>query len=114
MRCVLSPLVTVQLQLLGDLFLFHGSFDSIQHKIYRLFRTGLVGNDTVVAQISDHRKIQNTLLCLYVRNVGNPLLIRSCSAEISVKQIRLAMKLLTHYLILTVATDASQKIVFVH
>ena len=53
MRCVLKALVTVELQLCGDLLFFLGFSNCTQNKIDILFGAGLVGNNTVVIQISD-------------------------------------------------------------
>ena len=47
MGCVLKALVTVELQLCGDLLFFLGFPDRIQHKIDVLLGAGLVGNNTV-------------------------------------------------------------------
>lgn len=71
--------------------LFLGGFNRTQNQIYILFRSHPVGYNTVVEQISDDRQIQYALLCVYVRNICNPLLIWPFGTKVSVKQIRITM-----------------------
>ena len=77
MRSVLKALVTVELQLCSDLFLSLGSSDGGKNEIDVLFGSCFVCNDTIVIEISNDRKVQETLSCLDVRNIRYPLLIRA-------------------------------------
>ena len=66
---ILKPLVAVELQLCGDLLLFPNSLpDSIQHQIHRLSCSSLVSYNAVVAEITEHRQVQHTLLCMNIYN----------------------------------------------
>ena len=58
-RC--QPLVTVELQLPGDLFLSLCSLDRIQNQFDELIFCGLVIDNAIVIQISDDRQVQETL-----------------------------------------------------
>ena len=55
----MKALVTVELQLCGDLFFSLCGADGIQHQLGTLLRTGLIRNNTVVIEITDDRKIQH-------------------------------------------------------
>ena len=66
MRCVLKALVTVELQLCGDLFLSLSRLDCFQNKLYILSCTCFVGNNTVIKQIPNDGKIQYALLSVYI------------------------------------------------
>ena len=89
----MKALVTVELQLCSDFLFSLGSFNGVQHKIDRLMCSGLVCNYAVVIQISDDGKIQYTLLCVYVRNVRCPLLVRSVGFEILFPEVVVFMQI---------------------
>ena len=55
MRGVLKALVTMELQLRGDLFLSLGSSDGGKNEINVLFSTRLVSNDTIVVEVTNNR-----------------------------------------------------------
>ena len=78
----MKALVTVELQLCGDLFFSLGRSDSGKNKVNVLLCAGLVRNNAIVVEISDDRKIQESLSRLDVRNICHPLLIRSRSPYI--------------------------------
>ena len=65
----MKALVTVELQLCGDLFFSLCRADGIQHQLGTLLRTGLIRNNAVVIEITDDRKIQESLLGSDVRNM---------------------------------------------
>ena len=65
----MKALVTVELQLCGDLFFSLCRADGIQHQLGTLVRTGLIRNNAVVIEITDDRKIQEFLLGSDVRNM---------------------------------------------
>lgn len=64
----MKALVTMELQLCGDLFFSLCRADGIQHQLGTLLRTGLIRNNAVVIEITDDRKIQESLLGSDVRN----------------------------------------------
>ena len=80
----MKALVTVELQLCGDLFLSFGCSDRGKNKIDILLGARLVSNNTIVIEVANDRKIQYALSCLDVRNVCYPLLVGPVSVEISV------------------------------
>ena len=84
---VLKALVAVELQLHGDpLFLFpHGKTNGVQHQIHRLLRSGLVGRDTVIVEVTDHGQIQHTLLRLDVRNICYPFAVGPVCVKLPVE-----------------------------
>ena len=88
---ILKALVTVELQLCGDLFFSLCSADGIQYQLGTLFRSGFVGNDTVVIEITDDGKEQEALPGADIRNVGCPFLIWSVGRKVSVQQIGIAV-----------------------
>ena len=65
----MKALVTVELQLCGDLFFSLCRADGIQHQLGTFVRTGLIRNNAVVIEITDDRKIQEFLLGSDVRNM---------------------------------------------
>ena len=113
MRSVLKALVTVELQLCGDLFLSLGCSDRGENKVNILFGSGLVSNNTVVKKVTDNRKVQNTLLYLNIRNIRYPFLIGAFCVEISVEQIRISVQI---FAVITVflTTDDGKQIVLLH
>ena len=91
----MKALVTVELQLCSDFLFFLGCFNRTQNKIYVLLGSGFVGNNTVVIQISDNRKLQYTLFGMNVRNICNPFLIWSFSFEISVQKVGISVQIIS-------------------
>ena len=85
MRGVLKALVTVELQLCGDLFLSLGCSDRGENEVNVLFSTCLVCNDTIVIEVTNDRKIQYALSCLDIRNICYPLLIGTFRMKISIE-----------------------------
>ena len=89
MRGVLKALVTVEVQAPGDLFLSLGCSDRREHEIDILFSTRLVCNDTIVIEITNNGKIQESLSRSNVRNIRYPLLIWAVCFEISCQMVRI-------------------------
>lgn len=79
----------MEMQLCSDLFLSLGGLDRIQHQIGVLLRTHLVRYDTVVVEVTDNREVKEALSCAYIRYVRYPLLVRTFSNKVPVKQIRI-------------------------
>ena len=88
MRGVLKALVTVEVQAPGDLFLSLGCSDRREHEIDILFSTRLVCNDTIVIEITNNGKIQESLSRSNVRNIRYPLFVGTICTEISCQMIR--------------------------
>lgn len=88
-RC--QPLVTVELQLPGDLFLSLCSLDRIQNQIDELIFCGLVIDNAIVIQISDDRQVQETLNGFDLRYICYPLLIGAISSKLSIQRIRISV-----------------------
>ena len=84
----MKALVTVELQLCGDLFLSFGCPDRGKNEVDVLLGARLVGNDTVVIEVTNDRKIQYTLSCLDIRNIRYPLLIGAFRMKVSIEQVR--------------------------
>lgn len=95
-------------------FPFHGQTNGIQDQIYRLLRPSFVGNNAVVIQVTNHRRVQHTLLCLDVRNVGHPLGVRLFSMKLAVQQVLVLVQLLNQLIPLSAATDLCQQTIFFH
>jgi len=106
----LKVLVAVELQLRSDslFLLLHCQPNRVQDKINRLLRGCLVGHDTVVIQIPDHRQIQYTFLGLYIGNICNPFAVGTACVKLPFQQILISMYLLTEIDPLPAATDFSQ------
>jgi len=49
-------MVAVDMQLPGDRFFFHSKFDCIKNRIYCLFGSCLVSNNTVVKEVTNARQ----------------------------------------------------------
>ena len=77
LRGVLKSLVAVEVELRsGPFFLpLHCQSNGVQHQIYCLLSSGLVGYDAVVVEIPDHGQIQYALLCVDVRNIRYPFAV---------------------------------------
>lgn len=88
-------MVTVELQLPGDLFLSFCCTNGRKHKVDVLLCAGLVGDNAVVVQIPNDRKVQRALLCLDVGYIGHPLLIGAIGMKVAIQQIRITVKLLS-------------------
>ena len=86
----MKPLVAVEVEFPGDLFLSQCGTDGIQNQGNRLL-TGFVSDDAVVKQVADDREIQKPLLCGYVRNVCYPFAVRAFRFEVSVQQISITV-----------------------
>ena len=82
----------MELQLCSDLFLSLRRFNCVQHEMYILLRTHLVRYDTVVVEVTDNREVKEALSCAYIRYVRYPLLVRTFSNKVPVKQIRIALR----------------------
>ena len=74
---ILKALVTVELQLRGDLFFSLCSSNGIQYQLRVLLRTGLIGNDAVIIEITNDRKKQESLLGADIGDICYPFLIWS-------------------------------------
>ena len=96
MGSVLKALVAVELQLLsGSLFCrSHCQVYRVQYKIHSLPCCCLVGNNTLVEQVTDHGQIENAFPCLNVGDVRNPLRIGTLCVKLAIKQIGVFMDLL--------------------
>ena len=82
----------MELQLCSDLFLSLRRFNCVQHEMYILLRTHLVRYDTVVVEVTDNREVKEALSCAYIRYVRYPLLVRTFSNKVPVKQIRILVQ----------------------
>ena len=82
----MSTLVAVELQLRSDLLfhLFHGKMDRIQHQVHRLIVPGLVGHNTPVIEVTDHRQIQHTLFGVDVRDIRHPFGVSFVRLKLSI------------------------------
>ena len=109
----MKALVTVELQLCGDLFLSFGCSYGRKYEIDILFSTRLVSNNTVVIEVANNRKVQYALSRLDVRYICYPFLIRALGVKISVEQIGVSMQMFT-IIALFFATNDRKQIVFLH
>ena len=99
-------MVAVELQLRSDfLFLPHRKPDGVQYKIACLCSSCLVGNNTVVKQISNDRQIKHALTGVNVRDVRDPLVIGAISLKFSVQQVFVFVNLLPHLFPLPAAAN---------
>ena len=89
-----------EVQLRSDcLFLvLHGQADGVQNQIHRLLCFGLVSHNAVVVEITDYGQVQNTLLCVDVRDVRDPFAVGSICVKVSIQQILILVELLSHLL----------------
>ena len=106
----------MELQLRSDpLFLsVHSQMNGVQHQVDCLLCAGLVGNDAVVIEISNHRQIQYALLCVNVSNICYPFAVWSIRMKLSVEQILILVDLLSHLLPFPAAADFRKLTVFLH
>ena len=109
----MKALVTVELQLCGDLFLSLGCSDRGKDEVDVLLCTSLVSNNTVVVEVANDRKIQYTLSCLDIRNICYPLLIGTLRMEISVEQIWVSVQIFSVIAVFP-APNLGKQIVFLH
>ena len=63
----MKALVTVELQLCGDLFFFLSFSNCTQNEVYILFGAGFVSNDAIVEQISNDRDREYLALCVCMK-----------------------------------------------
>lgn len=98
LRGALKFLIVVERQLRSDtLFLqLHCQAVSIQNQIHRLLGSGLVDQDTVVIDIPEHGQVQYALFGVDVRDICYPFVVGSTRMKISVEQILILVKLLSH------------------
>ena len=106
-------MVTVELQLCGDLFFSLGCSDCRKNKIDILFSTSFVCNNTVVVEVTNDRKIQCALSCFNIRNICYPFLIGSICVEISVEQIGIPVQVCSIIAVFFTAHYGKQ-VVFLH
>jgi len=108
-------LVAVELQLRSDfLFPLHSKADGIQHQVGTLTCSRFVGNDAVVKQIPNHRQIKNSLAGMDVRDIRDPFVVGSFGLKLSVQQILIFMKLLSHLSPFSAAANFGQKFILLH
>ena len=113
MRGVLKALVTVELQLCGDLFLSLGCSDRRKHEIDVLLSTRFVCDNTVIVKVTNNRQIQEPLSCSNVRNIRYPLLIWAVCFEISCQMVRIFIYTIGVVVVL-LSSDFRQQIIFLH
>ena len=114
MRGVLKALVAVEVQLPGGLLFSHSIADGVEYKAHGLIGSGFVGDNAVVKEITDDGKVQDSLRCVNVGYVGYPLRIGPLGREVTIEQIFIAVKLLTHDPVLLPATNFRQQTILSH
>ena len=65
-------------------------------------------------EVTDDGKVQDALRCVNIRYFGYPLLIGSLGGAVTVQQIFIAVKLLSHNPVLFPAADFRQQAIFPH
>ena len=114
MRGAWKALVAVELQLPSGLLFSHCITNGIKHEAHGLIDSGFVGDNAVVKEVTDDGKVQDTLRCVNVGYVDYPLLIGPLGGEVTVQQIFIAVKLLSHNPVLLPAADFRQQAIFPH
>ena len=114
MRGALKALVTVELQLPSGLLFSHCIVDGVEYKAHGLIGSGFVGDNAAVKEVADDAKVQDTLRCVNVGYFGYPLLIGQQGGEVTVQQIFIAVKLLSHNPVLLPAADFRQQDILPH
>ena len=89
---ILKALVTVELQLCSDLLISPGGMYRAENELGRMLRFCLVGGNAVVIEFADRREIQEALPALKARNICYPLPVWPIRSEITVEQVRIAVK----------------------
>jgi len=102
---VLKTLVAVEVQLCSDFLFLHSIFNSIKDKVNRLLCPGLVCDNTIIIEISDHGQIQDTLASMDVGYIRNPFCIWFICLEIAIEQIFKFMYLLPHNFVFSSSTN---------
>ena len=67
-----------------------------------------------VKKVTDDAKVQDTLSCVNIRYFGSPLLIGPLGREVTVQQIFIAVKLLSHNTVLLPWANLRQQAIFPH
>ena len=80
----------------------------------RTDRFGLCRRQSVVKEVADDAKVQDTLRCVNIRYFGSPLLIGPLGGEVTVQQIFIAVKLLSHNPVLFPTANLRQQAIFPH
>ena len=114
MRGVLKALAAVELQLPSGLLFSHCIANGVEYKAHALIGSDFVGDNAVVKEVTDDGKVQDTLRCVNVGYVGYPLLIGLQGGEVTVQQIFIAVKLLSHNPVLLPAADFRQQDILPH
>ena len=114
MRGVLKALAAVELQLPSGLLFSHCIANGVEYKAHGLIGSGFVGDNAVVKEVMDDGKVQDTLCCVNIRYVGSPLLIGPLGGEVTVQQIFIAVKLLSHNPVLLPGANLRQQAIFPH
>ena len=90
----MKALVTVELQLSGDLLFSLSRLYRIKYKADRLLCTGFVCNNAVVIQITDDGQVQYTLRGVNIRNIRRPLQVRSVCVKVLIPKIPVFVQML--------------------
>lgn len=110
----MKALVAVELQLPGDFLFLYSKSNGIQHQIDCLRSGGFVSHNTVVVQIPDHGKVQDSLLGVDVGDICDPFTVGPFCAEFSVQQIFILVHLLPQLFPLSAPADFRQQTVAFH
>ena len=110
----MKALVAVELQLPSDFLFLYSKANGIQHQVDCLRSCSFVGHDTVVVQIPDHGKVQDSLLGVDVGDICDPFTVGSFCVEFSVEQIFILVYLLSQLFPLSAPADFGQQTVAFH
>ena len=90
-------MVAVELQLRSDfLLLLHGKSDGVQYEIDRLCCSCFIRNNAIVEQIPNYREVKNTLTGMDVGDIRDSFVVWPVSLKLSVQQVFVLVKLLSH------------------
>ena|GEM_PF-5160999 len=110
----MKSIVTMQDKPSGGLGVFHCCTYRFNHQACRHLRCIFVTHNTVVIQILDHRKIQESLFCLYVGDICYPFFIGLCRLKVAHQFIVVMGIGVTIIMTKSFAFSYSQQIIFAH
>ena len=110
----MKALVAVEVQLPGDFLFLYSKSNGVQYQIDRLGCSRFVSYNTVVEQIPDHGKIQDSLFGVDVGDICDPFTVGAFCVEFSIQQIFILVYLLTQLFPLSAPADFRQQTVTFH
>lgn len=112
----MKALVAVELQLRSDplFLLLHSQMNGVQNQIHRLLGASLVGHNSVVIKVPDHRQVQYALVGVDVGYICYPFAVELVGMKFSVQQIFVPVNLLPQLLPFPATPNFRKQIILFH